>query len=269
MPPAILVADSVTTLAAEHGGQVVMTGSHGGRIAAVYAARAQVRAIAFNDAGGGLDDAGTAGLAALDTIGVAAVAAAHTSARIGDGRDTLACGVVSKVNGAAMGCGAAPGMSCREAARRLLAAPWRRGTLRVALDTRTVLLAGEAHEAPVLGLDSIGLVERGDAGSVLVIGSHGALHGGDPRSALGVAALAAFFHDAGRGKQDAGVTRLPVLAARGTPAAAVDCRSARIGDARSMWATGVLSVVNEVARTRGVVPGMALAAAAVRLRQAS
>jgi hypothetical protein len=39
--------------------------------------------------------------------------------------------------------------------------------------------------------------------------------------------------------------RLPVLAARGIPAATVDYRSARIGDARSLWETGVLRV-NEV-----------------------
>ena len=194
------------------------------------------------------------------------MAVAHTSSRIGDGRDTLACGVVSKVNGAAAACEATPGMSCREAARKLLSASWHRGTLPVVVDTRTLLLAADANAAPVRGLDSIGLVEQGDAGSVLVIGSHGALHGGDPRSALGVAARAAFFHDAGRGKQDAGVTRLPVLAARGMPAAAVDHRTARIGDARSMWATGVLSVVNEVGRTRGIVPGMTAADAATRLR---
>jgi hypothetical protein len=47
------------------------------------------------------------------------------------------------------------------------------------------------------------------------------------------------------------VTRLPVLAARGLPAATVDYRSARIGDARSLWETGVLSAVNEVAAAHG------------------
>jgi hypothetical protein len=90
-----------------------------------------------------------------------------------------------------------------------------------------------------------------DAGRILVIGSHGGLHGGRPESALPVDAAAAVFHDAGRGKDGASLTRLPVLAARGIPAATVDYRTARIGDARSLWATGLLSAVNEVAAVRG------------------
>ena len=47
--------------------------------------RAGVRAAVFNDAGIGLDDAGIAGLSRLQSIGMAAVAVSHASARIGDG----------------------------------------------------------------------------------------------------------------------------------------------------------------------------------------
>jgi len=108
----------------------------------------------------------------------------------------------------------------------------------------------------VIGLDSIGLVLPDDAGAILVIGSHGALHGGDPASALEVAARAAFFHDAGGGKDGAGYSRLPVLAARGVPAATVDHRTARIGDAHSLWATGVLSQVNAPMLRAGAMIGM-------------
>lgn len=266
MPVAILLADTVTRLGPEHAGQVLVAGSHGGIVAAAYAAEAGVRAVVFNDAGRGCDDAGVAGLAALQGPGIAAVAVTHTSARIGDAADAYACGIVSVCNPAAGACGVAPGMSCRDAARRLVAAPWRRGIVEVAAASRVLLLPREPACAAVRGLDSIGLVESADAGAVLVIGSHGALHGGDPASALGVAARAAFFHDAGRGKDDAGVTRLPVLAARAMPAAAVDYRSARIGDARSLWDTGVVSVVNAPAAARGVAPGMRVAAAALLLR---
>jgi len=39
------------------------------------------------------------------------------------------------------------------------------------------------------------------------------------------------------------------------PAAAVDCMSARIGDARSMWDSRVLSHVNAVAAARGARGG--------------
>jgi hypothetical protein len=264
---AIVVADSVTALNASHRGAVVVTGSHGGRIAAIYAAQAQVRGVAFNDAGRGLDDAGVAGLAALDAIGIAALAVAHTSARIGDGGDTLAHGVVSVVNRMASEQGVRTGMACADAAARLRDAPWRTGTVAPLAQARMPLLAATAGCAPVVGCDSIGLVEARDAGAVLVIGSHGGLHGGDPASALPVPARAAFFHDAGRGKDDAGVSRLPVLDRRGIPAAAVDHRTARIGDARSLFATGVLSVCNEAARARGVRAGTTVRDAAGMLRQ--
>jgi hypothetical protein len=263
---AVLLADSVTRLDAAHAGGVIVTGSHGGLIAAAYAARARVRAVVFNDAGCGLGNAGVAGVLALERLGIAAAAVAHDSARIGDAADTLASGIVSFGNSAATACGVAVDMACRDAARLLCAAPWREGAVHTAAESRVELAPGEVGRAPVWGLDSIGLVEARDAGAVLVVGSHGALHGGDPASALGVAARAAFFHDAGRGKQDAGVSRLPVLAARGMPAAAVDAASARIGDARSLWATGRLSVVNERAAALLVVPGMSVKDAAELLR---
>jgi hypothetical protein len=247
---------------------VVITGSHGGMIAASYAARARVRAAAFNDAGRGCDDAGIAGLAALGSIGIAAFAVAHTSARIGDAADSLAHGIVSACNEAAAACGVGAHMSCAEAARRVTAAPWHEGIVPVAADALCLLARAERGGVPVWGLDSIGLADTSVAGAILVIGSHGALHGGDPASALGVDARGAFFHDAGRGKDDAGISRLPALAARGLPAAAVDYRSARIGDARSLWMTGILSAVNAPAGSYGISEGMRVRDAVERLQPA-
>ena len=114
----------------------------------------------------------------------------------------------------------------------------------------------QAGAVEVWGLDSIGKLVAADAGRVLVIGSHAALHGGRPDSALAVAARAVIFHDAGVGA--AGVTRLPVLADRGIPAAAVDGVTARIGDARSVWETGVLAHVNAPAAGCGARVGMSV-----------
>jgi pimeloyl-ACP methyl ester carboxylesterase len=87
--PALLTADSVTELDARHRGTVLVAGSHGGRIAAYYASRAGVHAVVLNDAGTGKEDAGVAGVAALESIGMAAAAADCATARIGDGADTL------------------------------------------------------------------------------------------------------------------------------------------------------------------------------------
>lgn len=267
MPHKPLLADSVTRLGPEHAGAVVITGSHGGLIAAGYLAAAQVRAAIANDAGRGLDDAGIAGLAALDRIGVAAAAVSHASARIGDAGDTYARGVVTVCNAAARRCGVDAGMTCAQAAAWLATAAWGRGRVEMPAETRITFEPGAGGAPAIIGLDSIGLVTDNDAGQVLVIGSHGALHGGDPDTALPVAAAGAFFHDAGRGRDDAGVTRLPVLAARGIPAAAADYRSARIGDARSLWGTGIVSAVNSRALEAGIAAGMTVRDAARRLRE--
>ncbi|MFI4924651.1 MAG: hypothetical protein ACHQJ7_05860 [Vicinamibacteria bacterium] len=262
MTVAIVVADSVTTLGVDARGAVLVSGSHGGLVAAQYVSAAGVRAAIFNDAGRGLDDAGIAGVRALDSVGMAAVAVAHTSSRIADGGDTLARGVVSFANTHAAALGVAPAMRCRDAAECLRAGAIPTGTLSIGRDTRVVLVPGDAHSAAIVGLDSIGGAHAGDAGSVLVIGSHGALHGGAPSSALSVDAAGAFFHDAGGGRDGAGHSRLPVLEARGIPAATVAHTSGRIGDARSMWATGTLSRVNAAAAAKGLSIGMRVADAA-------
>ena len=257
MRAAVAVVDSVTTLDAMHAGAVLVTGSHGGLIAARYAAAAGVRAAVFNDAGGGLDDAGVAGLQALERVGIAAAAVSHDSARIGDAADTLARGIVSRTNAPALACGVRSGMHCEDAVEWLrdAATSAQPAPPLAAPEGRWILRSAGPQGRAIVAVDSVGLVAPEDAGCVLVIGSHGALHGGNPRSALGVDAHTAFFHDAGRGRDDAGTTRLPALASRGIAAGTVDYRSARIGDARSMWETGVLSCVNASLAAAGVRAG--------------
>lgn len=269
MSAAIVVADSVTALPEGARGAVLVTGSHGGLVAAHYAIAAGVRAAIFNDAGRGLDDAGIAGVVALDGAGMAAAAVAHASARIAVASDSLARGVIAFANARATALGVAPGLRCREAAERLRAAPLPEGSLPAQREARVELAAEDRGRRAIVGIDSIGGVVATDAGRVLVIGSHGGLHGGDAASALPVDAAAAFFHDAGGGRDDAGFSRLPVLDARGMPAATVDYRTARIGDARSMWATGVLSRVNASAAARGVAERMRVDLAANMLARVS
>jgi hypothetical protein len=147
------------------------------------------------------------------------------------------------------------GQSCRDAAERLRRAvapraappPYAEGRWRIAEGT-----------PEVWALDSVGKVVPADAGRILVIGSHGALLGGRPESVLGVDAAAAVFNDAGIGADRIGISRLPVLAARGIPAATVDYMSARIGDGRSMWESGRISHMNTMASRIGVARAMSV-----------
>ena len=73
--------------------------------------------------------------------------------------------------------------------------------------------------------------------------------------ALEVGVRGLIAHDAGVGRDGAGVSGLPLADRLGVPAAAVAARSARIGD-------GVVSHVNALAAALGVVPGQKAADAA-------
>jgi len=248
----IVVADSVTRLGPAQRGAVLVAGSHGGVYAAWLAAKAGLRAVILNDAGVGLDRAGIAGLDYLDALPMAAATVAHDSARIGDGADMTARGIVSHVNAAALGLGCAPGQTCMEAARRMLAAPLPTAKPPAFAETRHLVRA-EPGEVKVWALDSASLVRPEDAGQIVLLGSHG---GGAPENALKADCRAAIFNDAGIGIDGAGIARLPALDARGIAAATVRADSARIGDGRSSWNTGILSAVNARAAAAGGRVGM-------------
>ena len=110
----IRVLDSITEALDGPPGQVVVSGSHGGISAGRFALQARVALAVFNDAGVGLDDAGIAALPLLQAHGIAACTVAHHSARIGEAASTLATGVVSHANEAALARGLRPGQPLRE-----------------------------------------------------------------------------------------------------------------------------------------------------------
>jgi hypothetical protein len=100
------------------------------------------------------------------------------------------------------------------------------------------------------------------ASSIVVTGSHGGLVGG---SALKYPVVAAFFNDAGFGKDDAGVSRVSSLDRMGIPSAGVSHESARIGDGMDTYTNGRISFVNDTASGAGVYVGQTVQAAAVLL----
>jgi hypothetical protein len=253
--PGIVLRDSVTKTEPGDVGDVLVTGSHGGVYAANLAARARVRAAIFNDAGQGRDRAGIAGLDALQELGMAAAAVAHDSARIGDARDAWTRGVLGAVNDLAAALGCAPGLPCAEAARRLRPAEAPARIPPQAAEA-AALLRDRPGEPQVWALDSASLAGPEHEGQILLIGSHGGLPGGDPAAALKIDALAAVYNDAGIGRDQAGVTRLPALDGRGIAGATVAAASARIGEGRSTYRDGVISRVNPTAAEMGCRAGM-------------
>jgi hypothetical protein len=130
MTAPIVTADSITRIGDEAAGAVVVNASHGGIYAAYLAAKLHAAAAIFNDAGIGKDRAGIGGLSYLDALGIAAATIGHDTARIGDGADMLARGVVTHANALAAALRVWPGLPCAAAAALLQGAqPSDRSTL--------------------------------------------------------------------------------------------------------------------------------------------
>ena len=78
----MITLDSITDAGPEARDQIAISGSHGGIYPAAVASAAGLRGVAFNDAGIGFQDAGIAGVMALDTVGMAAIAVDCQTCRI-------------------------------------------------------------------------------------------------------------------------------------------------------------------------------------------
>jgi hypothetical protein len=253
MPAAIVIADSITRVGADAARAVVVNASHGGIYAAYLAAKLQAAAAIFNDASVGRDRAGIAGLDYLQQFGMPAATVGHKTARIGDGEDMMTRGIITHCNDLAASLGVSPGQPCAAAASALRHAALSDRAPPEALEG-TFLLVAQAPQ--VWALDSASLVLPEHQNAIVVTGSHGGLLGGKPETALKYGVLGALYNDAGIGKDDAGVSRLPALDSRGIPAATVSAASARIGDARSTYEDGVISRINARAAALGLLEGM-------------
>lgn len=263
-----LVLGSVTDLTKSHQGQKVLVGSHGGLAVGRHALRIGVSGLICHDAGLGCDEAGIACLAFLDAYKIPAAAVGHQTARIGDPQDMLSRGVITRVNEAARNSGTMPGISCRDAFARISNCSSNLLHEDAQLDQNPELIF-ERHEVkpvestctstlPIVALDSASSIRSSDREAILATGSHGGLPGNATARAIKHKPRLVFFNDAGVGIDNAGISRLAPLDILGVPAVGVDCLSARIGDGRSTYETGIVSVVNERAKALSIAPGMAV-----------
>jgi hypothetical protein len=264
------IVDSVTRIGPESRQSVVLAGSHCGLYAAYLAARAGVRAVILNDAGIGRERAGVAGLGCLEKLGLPAATVSHRSARIGNGADARQRGAISLVNRLAQELGVSAGMPAWTAALRFAeqAPPWN-GMVASERESRVELLPADAGGPAVSLLDSVSLVEPKDHGQIVVTGSHGGLLGDRPETASKVDVFAALYNDADLGIDNAGITRLPALDARGIAAGTVSAWSARIGDGRSIFEDGFITHVNDTARRYGAEIGISARSFVERMREAA
>jgi uncharacterized protein YunC (DUF1805 family) len=94
----ITVTDSVTFLNDKNAGDIVVCGSHGGLSAGEYALKHRVKAVFFNDAGIGKNNAGIKSLEALSHAGILACTVDCMSAEIFNGQDILDNGIITVCN---------------------------------------------------------------------------------------------------------------------------------------------------------------------------
>ena len=99
-------------------------------------------------------------------------------------------------------------------------------------------------------MDSITEIESGDAGSIIVSGSHGGKSSG--RISQAISSKLVIFNDAGFGKDDAGIEALRMLEDSRIAAGTLSYNSARIGDGMDMWNNGIISSLNKPALSFGL-----------------
>lgn len=124
-------------------------------------------------------------------------------------------------------------------------------------------------QRPLFVIDSIAVVTPEMAGAVIVSGSHGGVSAARYVIGMDDKPHAAFFNDAGVGKDQAGIVGLALLEGVGVIAATYSHESARIGDAADGLDSGIVSRVNESAMRAGLRAGQRVADAVARLRRLS
>jgi hypothetical protein len=264
----IVTASSSATAPATCRHNVLISGSYGGIYNAYNAAKWDLRGVVLNDAGVGKNDAGIDGLPYLDEVGLAAATADAWTCHIADGDDMLANGIVSYVNRSAAALGCKVGQTVRACAMLMRAGPIVRSDLKMIAGGQRTLISDVPGEPKVVCIDAAPMLAPEDEGAIVVTGSHAALFRGQPDNVVNVDVRAIFFSDAGVGKDNAGIRRLPTLDERGIAAGTVAAATAPIGNARAIYRDGVLSHVNETAARIGGRPGMTVKALVGLLRAA-
>jgi hypothetical protein len=114
-------------------------------------------------------------------------------------------------------------------------------------------------------VDSATALPRASAGAVAIVGSHGGVYAAWLSARAGL--RAAIHHDAGIGRDGAGIAGLAWAVRFGFAFATVRGATARIGDGADMRRRGRIGHVNPAAAAAGLVPGMPADEAAERLFQ--
>lgn len=115
----------------------------------------------------------------------------------------------------------------------------------------------------IVVMDSVAYMDHTQKGNIIICGSHGGESAA--RQLLKYNPGGAIFNDAGKGKDNAGISGLALFDEAGLPAATVDAFSARIGEGMDTYESGVISAMNKEAAICGITIGMQASVAAGRM----
>lgn len=269
LPDRIILLDSLGDLNANNASPILVCASHCGDNG-VFARKlksSRVKAVFLNNAGIGKNQAGISGLSHYQAENILACAVDHNSAEIGVARDTWESGIISHTNSIAEEAGIQPGDSVQEAVARIINI----------IDTPSLTTENKPFESTVVEnkeskvelkkqakvqidgvtitvTDSITFLNESNAGDIVVCGSHGGVSAGHYAQKHRLKAV--FFNDAGIGKNNAGIKSLDSLSDAGILACTVDCMSAEIFNGQDVLENGIISVCNQLAKTRNIIVNM-------------
>ncbi len=267
LPEGVILLDSLGDLKSDNTHPILVCGSHcgGNRDLAKQVKNCHVTAVFLNNAGIGKNQAGIQGLAHYQAEDVLACAVSHTSAEIGIANDTWESGIISHASSQAAEVGIQIGDSVKEAVNKLITSTSLRSSTQNSKSPESLIDQNPENntkvdlkkqtQTQIQGVsitvtDSITFLNESNSGDIVVCGSHGGLSAGHYAQKHRVKAV--FFNDAGIGKNNAGTKSLESLSDAGILACTVDCMSAEIFNGQDVLLNGVITVCNQLAKTRGI-----------------
>jgi len=266
LPEGVLLLDSLGDLNADNASPILVCASHCGDNG-TFARKlkiCRVKAVFLNNAGIGKNQAGISGLSHYAAEGILACAVNHYSAEIGIARDTWESGIISHTNTLAGEAEIQPGESVQEAVARIIKIIDKTSLIQKNTNSESTNKKEENSNkvdlkkqtqtqmdgVSITVTDSITFLNESNAGDIVVCGSHGGVSAGHYAQKHHLKAV--FFNDAGIGKNNAGIKSLESLSEAGILACTVDCMSAEIFNGQDILDNGIITVCNQLAKTRNI-----------------
>ena len=267
LPENVILLDSLGDLQPSNTSPILVCASHCGDNG-TFARKLKnggVRAVFLNNAGIGKNQAGISGLTHYEAANILACAVDHYSAEIGVASDTWESGIISHTNTLAENVGIQIGDSVQEAVAKIiyiinqpsltpeikiiesLSNNKEENSNKVDLKKQSQI---QIDGISITVTDSITFLNENSAGDIVVCGSHGGLSAGHYAQKHRLKAV--FFNDAGIGKNNAGIKSLNSLSDAGILACTVDCMSAEIFNGQDTLENGIISVCNQLAKSKNI-----------------